>query len=367
MSNTKIFNFNAAYTPPIFMEKKRGEFRYLSYGDNNLFPQELINIYNNYSPLHRAVINKKTKMTVGFGYQQITDLNFKNYLDKNNLEKFLLFIGKEFMIHGGFCIEIIWSNDGSTFTYKYIPLHTIRIGLKKDKDEDDYYWYSSNWELFRKDEHKPRYIAKFDPNKRFGRQLYYYTEPNPSVDSEYPISDYSSSLNYISLDHAIGSFHLNQVKQGFSPSMLISFNTGIPTDEEQNEFYNQFVKNYGSDTNSGKVIITYSEGVDQAATLTPIQLNNSDQRFILLQDLVEKNITQGHETPIQLVSAVSGSLGGQEQRAELMAEFNTYYISIKQNQIEECLNNLFSTIGYTEKIKLNDYSTADKSNIITEN
>jgi hypothetical protein len=67
------------------------------------------------------------------------------------------------------------------------------------------------------------------------------------------------------------------------------------------------------------------------------------------------------------VSVVPGSLGSQDERKELLAEFQLYYIEIKQNQIEEAINGVLETIGFTEEILLNKYTTADETGIMTRN
>jgi hypothetical protein len=87
----------------------------------------------------------------------------------------------------------------------------------------------------------------------------------------------------------------------------------------------------------------------------------------MLQDLVEKNITQSHEMPVQLVSFQPGKLGSSDERKELMAEFQTYYIAIKQNQMEEAINGILETIGFKEKIVLKNYVSADSSGVLTDN
>jgi hypothetical protein len=269
------------------------------------------------------------------------------------------------MIYGGFAVEIIWNREGSSFDINYLPIHTLRIGLKETEEEADYYWYSKDWGQYKKEEYKPEYIKRFDPKDRTGRQAIYYIEPNPAATSLYPIPDYSTALNFIDLDYQIGQFHLNQVRQGFAPSFILNFGTGIPTIDEQNQFFREFQRNFKGSENAGKIMITYSDGGDQKPDLIPIQLNDSDDRFILLQEMVEKNITQAHEMPVQLVSFQPGKLGSADERKELMAEFQTYYVAIKQNQMEEAINGVLETIGFTEQIVLNDYTVADKSGVLT--
>jgi hypothetical protein len=264
-------------------------------------------------------------------------------------------------------MEVIWNNGGTSFDLNYIPIHTVRIGIKEEEDEEDYFWYSKDWANIKKEENKPEYIRKFDPNNRTGRQLIYYIEPNPAMTHMYPIANYSTAINYIDLDYQIGKFHINQVRQGFAPSFILNFGTGIPTQDEQNQFYREFQRNYKGADGAGKIILTYSDGGDQKPELIPINLNNSDERFIMLQDMVEKNITQAHEMPLQLVSFQPGKLGSSDERKELMAEFQTYYIAIRQNQLEEAINGLLETIGFTEKVILKNYVSADDSGVLSQN
>jgi len=362
----KLFQFNEAYVAPIYTFQKKGDYHFLSFGADNMYPLFLLSLYNNYgSPLNKAIINKKTKMIAGFGYKDILDPKLKEWAKKNNLERLLLYLAKDFMIYGGFAIELIWNREGTSFDIGYLPIHTLRIGLKEEEEEADYYWYSKDWGQYKKEEYKPEYIKRFDPKDRTGRQAIYYIEPNPAATSLYPIPDYSTALNFIDLDYQIGQFHLNQVRQGFAPSFILNFGTGIPTIDEQNQFFREFQRNFKGSENAGKIMITYSDGGDQKPDLIPIQLNDSDDRFILLQEMVEKNITQAHEMPVQLVSFQPGKLGSADERKELMAEFQVYYCSIKQNQMEEAINGVLETIGFTEQIVLNDYTVADKSGVLT--
>jgi capsid portal protein len=362
----KLFQFNEAYVAPIYTYQKKGDYHFLSFGADNLYPLFLLELYNNYgSPLNKSIINKKTKMTAGFGYKPLADAKLNEWAKKNNLERLLLYLAKDFMIYGGFAIEVIWNREGTSFDINYLPIHTLRIGLKETEEEADYYWYSKDWGQYKKEEYKPEYIKRFDPKDRTGRQAIYYIEPNPAATSLYPIPDYSTAINFVDLDYQIGKFHLNQVRQGFAPSFILNFATGIPTIDEQNQFFREFQRNFKGAENAGKIMITYSDGGDQKPEMIPIQLNDSDDRFILLQEMVEKNITQAHEMPVQLVSFQPGRLGSADERKELMAEFQTYYVAIKQNQMEEAINGVLETIGYTEKIVLNDYTTADKSGVLT--
>jgi len=56
----------------------------------------------------------------------------------------------------------------------------------------------------------------------------------------------------------------------------LNFATGIPTIDEQNQFFREFQRNFKGAENAGKIMITYSDGGDQKPEMIPIQLNDSD-------------------------------------------------------------------------------------------
>jgi hypothetical protein len=358
----KVFNFGKEYVAPEY--KYNATHGFIEWGRDNQYPQYLLDLYNHYgSTTHKSIINKKSRLTTGYGLKDIIDTQLQEYVKKNKLEKTLRKCEIDFEIYNGFCFEIVWNNEGSSFDIHYMPFNKIRKGIENDEIDYPHYWYSKNWKEYKKDEYEPKLLKKFDPSVKTGKQLYYYIEPNPQQDEIYPIPNYSTSINWIELDYEISKFHLNQVKQGFAPSFILNFATGIPTIEEMDEYYRDFKRNYEGAENSGKIIITYSEGQEQAPQLTPIQLNDSDERFIMLQDMVEKNIVMGHEIPPQLVVLTPGKLGSTQEREELLTEFQSYYITTRQEQLEEQFNEVLKVIGFTEDIKLKQYDevTTDKT------
>lgn len=355
----RVFNFNEAYVAPEY--KWNLSIGMIEWGTNNEYPRYILDLYNNYgSTAHKSIINKKNRLTTGFGLKDISDKTLLEFTTKYDFNLLLKKCGIDFELFNGFCFEIVWNNEGSSFDIYYVPFHKIRIGIENDEIKEPHYWFSNDWKNHKKEGYEPEYISKYNPEKRKGRQLVYFVEHNPQQEGLYPIPNYSTSLNYIELDYEISKFHLNQVKQGFAPSFILNFATGVPSVEEMDDFYKDFKRNYQGASNSGKIIITYSEGVEQAPTLTPIQLNDSDERFIMLQDMVEKNIVMGHEIPPQLVILTPGKLGSTSERQDLLAEFQSYYITPRQSQIEEVFNRVLHTIGYTEDILLLEYSEINK-------
>lgn len=356
----RIFSFNEAYKMPEYKWNvgknliEWGQFNDPDTGRiiKNAYPEYLLNLFNVYgASIHKSIINRKTKWIAGQGFDQITDPTLQNWVDINKFDEQIRRAALDYTIFNGFAFEVIWNNEGTQpVRIKHIPFHKLRIGLVNEEMPFNHYWFSHDWKNVRKQQNEPSYIREYDPQDKTGKQLYYYSEYNPSTDGLYPIPEYSTSMNWIELAYEISRFHLNQAKQGYAPSMILNFSTGIPTVEEQDEFERDFRRNYSGTENAGKIIITWSDGEDGKPILTPIDLNSSDTRFMQLERQIKEEIIQGAEMPLNLVSTVPGQLGGNEQRSEIQAEFQKSYVSPRQTQMEDCIWNITKYISEEQLI-----------------
>lgn len=354
-----LINFNEAYEPPT--NKYNVGKGYVEWGDNNLYPDYLIDLYNyKGSTTHQSTIDRKVGIISGKGFEDIIDESLAKLVKRTKLARQVKRAALDYELINGFAFEVIWANDGETIaSIKHIVRHKLREGIESDEIDYPHYVYSKDWSQYRKSGYEPEIIRKWNPLIRSGKQIYVYDEYNPGMDV-YPIVNYSNSFNYIELDHEISKFHLNQVKQGYSPSFILNFATGIPSEEEMEEFNREFELNYAGAENAGKIIITYSEGVDEQPKLEAIELNDSDERFAMLIEQIETQIIRGSRVPPQLLLLVAGSLGGVGERDELMAEFQSDYVTPRQENIEEVLNEILSEAGYTEELKLKQYELLQK-------
>lgn len=339
----KVLNFNQAYEAPIYNYNKKLNF--IEWGKDNKYPQYLLSLYNNYgASLHKNIINKKTKLISGQGFDPITDAALKSFVDKTHLAKEVKKATLDYEIFNGFALEVIWNNEGTAITsVTHIPFHKVCLGIETDEIPFPYVWFSNDWNQIKKDEYAPEPIRMFNPLLKQGKQIYWYSEYNPSADGLYPIVAYSTCINFIELGYEISKFHLNQAKQGYAPSFLLNFSTGIPTEEEQDAFFKEFKRNFAGTENAGKIILTYSNGTDEKPELIPIQLNDSDERFIMLMEQIDYSIASGAEIPPQMVILTPGKLGSTEERAALSLEFQKDYVSPRQTQIEEVLAEILLT------------------------
>lgn len=355
-----IISFNSVYEQPINrINKGKG---YVEWGKDNLYSNYLVDLYNyKGSAAHKATIDRKVDLISGRGFDTIKSESLKHLVKRTKLERQVKRAVLDYELLNGFAFEVIWANDKETIaSIKHINYHKLREGIESDDVPITHHLYSKDWKNYRREEYIPEIIADWNIYNKEGKQIYVYTEYN--LDSNiYPIPSYSTVFNQIETEYKISVFHLNQVNQGYSPSFILNFASGIPSDEEMDEFAELFEKEYAGAENAGKIVITYSKGVDQQPHLEAVKLNDTDKRFVMLKEQLTADIVMAAKIPPQLLTVVPGKLDGTGDRTELLTEFQLSYITPRQEIIEEVLNEILTEGGYDEEIKLKQYLDTDEN------
>lgn len=350
----KIINFNQAYVAPIYKYDNKNNI--ITWGSKNDYPNYLLDLYNNYgASLHKSIINRKVKLISGKGLSDVVDQSLLDFIKKNDMNSELVKVSLDYEIFNAFAFEVIYTNGGELSSVKHIPVSKIRKGIETEEYNFPHLWVSKDWSKYKKEGYEPELIREFNPYIKSGKQILFFNEYNPQTDDTYAIPQYSTSINYIELSYEISKFHLNQAKQGYAPSFILNFaSTSIPTEDEMDDFSRQFEKEYSGTENAGKIIITYSE-VEGGVELIPVQLNDSDERFIALNDQIQENIVMASEIPPQLIILTPGKLGSTDERKELQKEFQDFYITPRQEVIESVLNKILS-IQFNEEVRLKQFN-----------
>jgi hypothetical protein len=327
---------------------------FVNYGGDNLYPDFLISLMNR-SAKHNAIVKRKAAMIAGSGFEtenldSIALRFLTNYFNECNLDEIAYKSAYDLEIFGGFSLQIIYSKDKKSIAeINYIPQNKVRLSECKK-----YAYYSDDWANLRK--FIPVKYPLYDPKNPVTTQILYYKEYRPGVEY-YSQPGYISSVNWITLEYEISAFHLNQVNNGFAPGMIINFTNGVPSDDEMREVIRQLQADFESARNAGKTMFLFSDGQDRAAQITPVQLNNSDERFIQLNKEITQGILIGHEVTNPQIMGIStpGELGNKSMYLESLEVFQATYIVPKQKQVELVYNKLLKFNGSSSTLTLRKY------------
>jgi len=330
---------------------------YIRYGDDNLFPNQLIDLYNS-SPLHKSAIDFKTRLLFGNGYEFKTENNklkseiFLNNIDgQGNINQLIEGIIFDHKLFGNFYLLITW-NENFTKIIKIERLKAFGVRLSADIEGNLIgVVYNNNWQ-YSSGTYK-RYPL-FNVLDKENRQQVYVGIKNKIDSNVYTYPDYVSGLNSIAANAAISLYQLNIVENGFSPSMSIQFYKKPNSPEEKSKIVSDIKRQYSGKRNAGKALIFFSDGKDLAPTISPIDVSSLDKQYTVLEDSIQNSIVQAHGIISQTLLGIksSGQLGNVQELKNAFLISNIMKTELEKTQIEDAINKFLLLNGLdTIKIK----------------
>jgi len=348
MSNLIAINFSE-YSQPKFTEKKNQD--WVSYGEDNKFPLHLLSLLNT-SAKHNAIVNGKANYIAGGGI--VFDDEANQYLvekpinrSKENINDILDKITLDIETFGGCYLEIIYNHFGDA-----VSLYHIDYAKVRSNPDNTYFYISNEWDV----KAKPtdiESISAFNPDNKVGKQLIYLKEYRPGVNT-YTLPTYQGALNYIELDVAVSEFHLNAIHNGMMPSKMLSFNNGIPTEEEQRKIERQVKDKFSGEKNAGKFIINFNNDPAKAPTVIDLSASDLDKQFDMLNKTIQQEIFSGHRITSASLFGISqeGALGARNEMRTAYEIFQNTYVTGKQQFIERWLGYILPLFGITAEFHI---------------
>ena len=376
-ANTKRMNKQAfsiiqmpVHDTPVFKEKQGKE--WVSYGAKDEYATYLEQLYMG-SSIHSAIVNGVAAMIYGEGLdatdRDTDDGTKEQWLRLQKLlaasdDDLLKKLSMDLKMYGMCYVNTIWNTSRSKIAcMKHLPVHCIRAGVADEDGKVNLYYYKRDW----KDNQVPDAIKAFCSEdrveasrvlqiKRYTPSFHYYGTP-----------DYVGSTGYIELDNKIQTFHLNNIKNGLFPSMMVNFNNGVPTEEEQRMIEAKVNDKFGGAEAAGKVLITFNDGTDTQPTFTPVQNNGTDGMYEYLSGESSSKILSGHRVTSPLLFGVRGDGTGFGNNAdELRDSYSLFHHTVIipfQSILLEGLAPVFDTNNISLNLYFEPLKPADFINI----
>ena len=345
----------------VFSEDTKG---YVKYGKDNLYPQELVRLFNEH-PEHRAIVNRKARYIFGKGIKAVNEVDtikVQTFVDNFNRKESLNQCGKKLTINtelfNGVYVEVITNLQGQPIEFYFLNSANCRISECETK-----LYFSKNWN--RNTQSKDiKTIYKFENNGTAGTffiDFKYYTASASKLESVYPTAQYQSIVNDINTDIDISTFNKNYVSSGFSVGKIINFFNGQPTDDMIHSIERSFKGTYTGE-NGESLMITHSDRDDKAPEVVDVSVQDLSEKFAFTSKRAMKKIFAGHEMAPELFnikfdeSFLSGSpdllilqelfvKGYIEPRQADLLEFLSYLSFLKTGEYLEMMFEPISLIG----------------------
>jgi hypothetical protein len=356
MDKLKFASIGKDFDGRINMLEKQTD-QYVKFGNYNSFPNDLIELYNN-SSIHNTCVNAIVDGIVGEGLTADPEYVIKkaNTTDESWNDVFKK-VAQDYKLYGGFAIEVIWNKSRTRVAEVYhIDFSWLRAKEKDYRGRIPGYYISDEWsEAYRYGQapiDEMPYLPVFNPNtnREEPKQIYVFNPYRPGQ-KYYPLPDYVGALRDIELDIETSNFHVNNIKNGLAPSLMVT--TFTNANEEEREAIERMLQlQYAGTSNAGNLMYIDVDSPENAPKVEPIPQNGADGYYTTINDMVVQRILTGHRitSPMILGIKTSGQLGGRDEVVDAYLLLVNTVIRPYQQNILQVIEDLLQYMYPEEEI-----------------
>jgi hypothetical protein len=369
MSNIRIVNL-ASHTTPAVVEDNRKQ--WVAYGEDNNYFQFLIDRYNG-SATNNAIINGMTELIYGKGLYA-TDASrkpdeyamMKSLFSRTCMRK----ITFDLKAMGQAAMQVIYNKDKTKIVQvEHMPIETLRMEKMNDDGEVTGYYYSKDWTKIRKKGFEPIRIPAFGYGEKGEGLEIYCIKPYRSGFYYYSPVDYQGGLPYAELEEEVANYHINNIKNGLSPSMLINFNNGVPTEEERELIERRIIQKFSGSSNSGKFILAFNDNKEMAASIEPVQLSDASEQYQFLADESMRKLMVAHRVTSPMLMGIKDNTGLGNNADELKTAsllFHNTVVRPIQELILDAIDDILAVNGASLNVYFKTLQPLELQGDITE-
>ena len=308
-------------------------------GLDNLMPYIYLDLLK--STIHSAIINTKQFYIVGNGLSGGEPTLNMQLQTKDILAK----LASDITIYNGYALKFVYSKDLTKIaTVEHVPMCNLRYSIDADGNINGVA-ISEDQINYRRKKLKPVQYPLFDPTLASEQpvQVYIYSAYSP-LQGYYPIPDYSGGIDYISIDGRLGTYHLNNVKRGFTPTSIVTFPSRMLDEDQEREVVRQFEEFYTGEKEVKSLFLfgePTADGEVRAPKIESYEASKNVDLYNQLNEITTQKIITTHQlfSPVLASLPGSGSLGGNSN--EILVAYDLFYnkvIKVYQNNILKGLN-----------------------------
>ena len=322
----------------------------VQWGDRNLYPEFLWELYNAV-PTLRSIINGTKDFIVGDTQSiQVAGtlpdvLNTKGGTIREVLEA----VAVDYETFGGFALQVIRSVTGDVVEIYHCPMRYLRMNR-----ECDVFYYSEKWA--HRGKHKvtvypsfmrftPEGWAKLTPEEKERHYTSILLVKN-TITQVYPSPVYAAAVDDCEVERRVSQFHLNSINNGFTSSMIVNFNAGVPSDEMKEEIERSFTEKFTGAQNAGRVMFSWNPDRTNATTITEPKVDNFGDRYLALSKHTRQQIFTAFRANPNLFGIPTENLGfSQEEYESAFRLYNRTMVRPIQRKICDAFDKILGRPG----------------------
>ena len=278
---------------PVPVEKKAlGSARYVTFGEDNQYPNFLLGCYDECSTL-QSIINGLADYIAGSGFVTGTPDRIIN----EKREPYLSLVQRcvvDYLIFGAFSVGVRRNKAHEIAFLDYHDPRTIRLNEDADKA-----FYCKDWG---KSTRTVVTLDMFDPHNTAVDRSEMYVKM-PANRTLYGRPMWGSATKDVMTAIEISNFHLSAILNNFVPSAVVNFNNGQPDEETQKNIEKRLNDKFSGSKKAARLLVVFNETKEHAVDIQRLAEDNFDQRYQALAKSVKENIFISFRAHPQLFGA----------------------------------------------------------------
>lgn len=329
------------------------------WGTDNFYPYKLLEAYLN-SPTHQSLVKTKVNGIMGEGIKVDNEENYKEYLkfgnkDLNTIAENIAF---DLVLFGGFSMKVVRSLDTRFVHVDNLDYSGLRFSSNIDDDGNvKEIIFSRDWKNTALKENRKRVYDLYDMNAVQDVSAFVYMKELKGGD-RYPNPSYIAAMESILSEHEVQLFHLRNLQNNYSPTMIIKLKAQMP-DEDYKIFKQQLESKYKSADNAGGVLLLAGENPETTPDIEFVTPVMQDTIYIAQMEQIKQSILSSHQCTNPSIGGLpsQGAFSSGEEIRISYDLFDRTVISPLRNTVVNALNTIFNNsdwnIGNIELVPTN--------------
>jgi len=325
LNNSVAFSLPQVAVPDSLQKAMYGR-PYVEFGSDNNFPQYMADL-STVSPTHASILEAKTSF-LNSKLDLDRELDYKIDLDdidgeQGTIEDFLTDIFTNLATFEGGYVEVVYNNTRTRIVaLKTIPFESVRVGRYDERGNINSVFISQDWSRKYIKRNQPLEIPTFDPNNiTTDSQIMIIRGKKPNQ-PYYPIPTWMSAIQWILLEDDVVEFSRNSILNGFTPSTILNFHDGEPTEDEKDQL-ESYISGKFTGKGSTKFMMFFDNGKDNSVDINKLDVPNLSDYWESITPIMTSKIFTGHKIYPSLVG-VPVSNGLSSNSDELDLQFQMY-------------------------------------------
>jgi len=255
----------------------------VEWGDRNAYPDYLRLLYMS-CPTLKTVINGTVDFITGDGMIFDAGERYTSGMNKrgDTIREQVHDIAHDYENYGGFALEVI-----RDFTGEVAEVYHCDFRYLRSNKENTVFYYSEKWgKTGTKSTIVRPAFYPFTPEKwnaltpeereRHAASILYVKNIRTQT---YPAPVFGAAVEACEIERGIADYHLNALENSFTSSMVLSFNGGVPTDQQKDEIVNAINEKFSGHQNAGRIFINFCAGKDNAPTFAEPRVMDFGARY----------------------------------------------------------------------------------------